>query len=113
MSVWSRIYPTASDRFEFNKRHWAVADTTAAAAATATEGRVVGGDRATAPRRRCRGVSVTSAAEDDVRPRIISESQISETISQTNMHGSNYHESKQACRPNKYNKEPSILLYTT
>ena len=38
MSVWSRIYPTASDRFVFNERHWAVADTTAAAAATATEG---------------------------------------------------------------------------
>ena len=63
------------------------------------KGRVVGGDRATAPRRRCRGISVTSATEDDVRPRIISESQISETISQTNMHGSNYHESKRPCRP--------------
>ena len=38
MSVWSRIYPTASDRFVFNERHWAVVDTAAAAAATATEG---------------------------------------------------------------------------
>ena len=36
MSVWSRIYPTPSDRFVFNERHWAVVDT-AAAAATATE----------------------------------------------------------------------------
>ena len=44
MSRWSRISPTASDRFVFNKRYWAVADTAAAAAtaaeaaATATEG---------------------------------------------------------------------------
>ena len=38
MSRWSRIYPTASDRFVFNERHWAVVDTTPAAAATATEG---------------------------------------------------------------------------
>ena len=38
MLRWLRIYPTASDRFVFNERHWAVAVTAAAAAATATEG---------------------------------------------------------------------------
>ena len=106
MSVWSRISPTASDRFVFNERHQAVVDTTPAAAATATEGEET-------PPPYLGGVSVTSVAEDDVRPRIISESQVSKTISQTNIHGSSYHESKRACRPNKYNKEPSILLYTT
>ena len=42
MSVRPRIYGSASDTFEHNGRHRAVEDTTAAAAAAATEGAVHG-----------------------------------------------------------------------
>ena len=52
-------------------------------------------------------------ARDDVRAVIISESQISATISQTNIHGKVYHESKQDQRPYNYNGEASTLIYIT
>ena len=79
MSQWSRISPTASDRFVFNERHWAVADTAAAAtaaeaAATATEGE----DRGRAPhQRRLRALARFYCSQngwDDGRARIIAES---------------------------------------
>ena len=81
MSVWSRIYPSGSHTFVFNGHHRAVGYTTAAAAAAAAaEGRVMGEHRASAP-------LLLPKAGVDVRAVIISESQISATISQTNIHG--------------------------
>ena len=52
-------------------------------------------------------------AGDDVRAVITSESEISTTISQTNIHGKVYHESKQDRRPYNYNGEASTLIYIT
>ena len=104
MSVWSRIYPSGSHTFVFNGRHRAVGYTTAAAAAT--EGRVMGEHCASAP-------LLFPEAGDDVRAVIISESQISATISQTNIHGKVYHVSKRDRRPYNYNGEASTLLYIT
>ena len=63
MSVWSTISPTASHTFVLTDVIAAVVDTTPAAAATATE-------REETPPPRLGGVSVTSVAEDDVRPRL-------------------------------------------
>ena len=70
-----------------------IGDTTATAteaAATAAE-KVESWAETPPPRRccRCRRAAVTSVAEDDIRARFISESQVSKTISQTKIHGNN------------------------
>ena len=64
-------------------------------------------------RHRAGAAFLQRASAGHVRARIMSDAMISWTFCQTNMHGSNSYVSKRICRPNKYNKEPSILLYTT
>ena len=93
MSRWSTILYT----FALTDSGRGIGDTTAAAATTATEAAATAAEKVESwaetppPRRcrRCRRAALTSVAEDDIRARFISESQVSKTISQTKIHGNN------------------------
>ena len=118
MSRWSTIYATASNTF-------VLTDVTAAVEIQQQQQQQQQQRQQQQPqRRRSRGRRrrhrAAAAAllspqllKMTLRARIISESQVSKTISQTKIHGKVYHLSKQDLRPYKYNGEASILLCIT